>query len=281
VATDGFSNEMSISGDGNTIVVGSAFATVGGQTDAGAAYIFVKPASGWTTTTQTAKLTEPHPKASDDFCCVSVSSDGSTVFVGAIQYDFTTLAGTGPGAAYIFQRPALGWKTTSVPKAKLTASDGVTGDIFGFCQAGSSCISSDGKTVLAGAPYANGFGGKGYIFVEPATGWATTSASNAELTLSDGQTDYLGWSAAITDTRAVLGAIGENSFTGAAYIFDKPASGWATTSSPDFSLIPSDGDIGDVFAFSVGISGNTVVAGSINHPAGATNGPGEAYVFGP
>jgi hypothetical protein len=281
VATDGFSNEMSISGDGKTIVVGSAFATVGGQTDAGAAYIFVKPASGWTTMTETAKLTELHPAAYDDVCCVSVSADGSTVFVGALQYNLVSNTPTGPGEAYIFIRPSTGWKTTSKFKAKLTASDGVTGDLFGFCQAGSSCISSDGKTVLAGAPYANGTEGKAYIFVEPTTGWATTSAFNAELTLSDGQTDYLGWSAAITDTTAVVGAIGENSFTGAAYIFDKPASGWVTTSTPNFSLIPSDGVIGDVFAFSVGISGNTVAVGAINHTAGSTNGPGAAYVFGP
>jgi len=281
VASDGFSNEMSISGDGNTVVVGSAFATVAGQTDAGAVYVFVKPAGGWTTMTQTAKLTEPHPTAYDDFCCVSVSSDGSTVFVGTVQYNLTNSTPTGPGEAYIFLRPTSGWVTTSRPKARLTASDGVTGDLFGFCQAGSACISSDGTTVLAGAPYANGFEGKAYIFVEPAGGWATTSAFNAELTLSDGQTDFLGWSAAITDTAAVVGAVVGNGGTGAAYIFSKPSSGWKTTSRPNASLIPSDGDSGDDFGFSVGISGNTVVAGALQHPEGSSSGPGAAYVFGP
>jgi len=112
VATDGFSNELSISGDDNTVVVGSAFATVSGQTDAGSVYIFVKPSGGWTTATETAKLTEPHPTAYDDFCCVSVSSDGTTVFVGTLQYDFTNNTPTGPGEAYIFLRPASGWATT-------------------------------------------------------------------------------------------------------------------------------------------------------------------------
>lgn len=278
VSTDGFSNEMSISGDGNTVVAGSFGATVNGQTNAGAAYIFVKPSSGWKTMTETAKLTEPKPKTNDDFCEVSVSSDGSTVFVGALQYDIVKSAGTGPGKAYIFVRPASGWKSSSAPQAKLTAKDGVSGDLFGFCQVGSSCISSDGTTVLAGAPYANSFAGKGYVFVEPAAGWATTSKFNAELTLSDGQADFLGWSAAITDNTAVVGAVVGNGGTGAAYVFTKPKNGWKTTSKFKAELTASDGTSGDAFAFSLGISGNTIVVGSINATGGA--GPGAAYVFG-
>jgi hypothetical protein len=283
VAGDGFSNELSLSGDGKTIVVGSAFATVNGQTDAGAAYVFVRPSGGWTSTTETAKLTEPSPAAYDDFCCVSVSGTGSTIFVGALQINLTTNSGTGPGKAYIFVRPASGWTTTSTPKAVLTASDGVTGDSFGFCQAGSSCISSDGSTVLAGASNADGKKGAAYIFVEPAGGWATTSAFNAKLTVSDGKVNaHLGWSAAITNDTAVVGAVvGGPGYTGAAYIYNKPENGWTTTSRPSGILLPSDGDIGDDFAFSVGISGSTIVAGSVSHPAGSSPGPGAAYVFGP
>jgi trimeric autotransporter adhesin len=280
-ATDGFSNEMSISADGNTVVVGSANATVGGQASEGAAYIFVKPSGGWKTMTETAKLTEPYGAAYDLFCCVSVSGNGSTIFVGALQYDFTDNLPTGPGKAYIFIRPAGGWKSTSIARAILTAADGDSGDFFGFCQAGSSCLSSDGTTVLAAAPYANGFQGKAYIFVRPAGGWITTSQYNAELTLSDGQTDYLGWSAAVTSNFALVGAVAGNGGTGGAYVFIKPKTGWATTSNFNFSLIPSDGQIGDAFAFSLAVSGETGVVGSINHPAGSSSGPGAAYVFGP
>jgi trimeric autotransporter adhesin len=278
---DGFSNEMSISEDGSTVVVGSASATVGGQTSEGAAYIFVKPSSGWNTTTETAKLTEPDGAAYDLFCCVSISGDGSTIYVGALQYDFVDNLPTGPGKAYIFIRPAGGWKSTSIAQAILTAADGESGDFFGFCQAGSSCLSSDGTTVLAAAPYGNGFQGKAYIFVRPAGGWITTSQYNAELTLSDGLTDYLGWSAAVTSKFVLIGAVAGNDGTGSAYVFIKPKTGWTTTSSFNFSVIPSDGQIGDAFAFSLAVSGETGVVGSINHPAGSSNGPGAAYVFGP
>jgi hypothetical protein len=287
-ATDGFSNMMGISADHNTVVVGASGATVRGQVSEGAAYVFVKPRGGWVTMTETAKLTEPDGAAHDEFGNVSVSGNGATVFVGAFQANVSTLVPTGPGKAYIFVRPARGWKTTSKFKAKLTASDGAVGDFFGFCQAGSVCISSDGTTVLAGAPQLGSTTGptgpgKAYVFVRPESGWATTSEFQAELTASDGQIgDAFGWSAAIRDNSAVVGAVnGGSGRTGAAYLFVKPLSGWETTSTFNASLIPSDGVIGDAFAFSVGISGNTVVAGAINHPSGSNPGPGAAYVFGP
>jgi len=54
-ANDGFSNELGLSADGKTIVVGAAGATIKGNTGQGAAYVFVKPAAGWKTATQTAK----------------------------------------------------------------------------------------------------------------------------------------------------------------------------------------------------------------------------------
>lgn len=273
---DGFSNMMSISGDGKTIAVGAWGATVGGKTSEGAAYIFAKPSSGWKTMHETAKLTEPHGAANDDFGNVAINGDGSTLFVGAIQLDVTNNNGAGPGKAYIFERPANGWKTTSQFKAKLTASDGLTGDGFGFCQTGDACISGDGTTVLALAPQfsANSTGdGKAYIYVKPAGGWKTTSHFTAELTVSDQNPDF-GWSGAITDDRAVIGAVVAN----AAYVFNKPKSGWKTTSHFNAKLTPADGTKG-AFGFSTAISGNTIALGALGSPG--NGGPGATFVFGP
>lgn len=285
-ANDGFSNELGLSADGKTIVVGAAGATINGNTAQGAAYVFVKPAAGWKTATQTAKLTELHGHAGDVAGEVSVSGDGSTVFVGAPGV--AVGANTGQGVAYLFLRPAHGWKTTSKYAAKLSAKDGAANDDFGFCQAGSACISSDGKTVLAGAPqfiFSSGTGagpGKAYVFLKPATGWKTTGKFNAELTASDGVTgDALGWSAAITSNTALVGAVVGNGGTGAAYVFSKPKAGWKTTSKFAAKLVASDGLSGDAFGFCVSISGNTAVVGALNHPAGSSAGPGAAYVFGP
>jgi hypothetical protein len=274
-ANDGFSNEMSLSGDGGTLVVGAAVASYGGLTNAGAAYIFVKPEGGWTTTTETAKLTAPYAEAYDDFGCVSVSANGSTIFVGALQFDFPDNLPAGPGRAFIFIRPANGWKSTSRARAILTAADGKAGDIFGFCQAGSSCLSPDGTTVLAPAPYANSLQGKAYIFVKPAGGWITTSQFNAELTVPSG--GAFGWSAAVTHNLAMVGAVVANRGVGAAYLFVRPKTGWTTTSNFNAELTASNASNGSNFAFSLAISGSTGVVGA---PETGGAGPGSAYVFG-
>jgi hypothetical protein len=286
MANDGFSNELGLSADGNTVVVGAAGATVNGNLGQGAAYVFVKSAAGWKTATQTAKLTELHGAAGDFAGEVSVSGDGSTVFVGAPGA--AVGANAAQGVAYLFIRPLSGWKTTSRFTAKLSARNGAAYDDFGFCQAGSTCITSDGTTVLVGAPQLN-FStgtptgpGKAYIFVKPPGGWKSTPKFDAELTATDEKTDdLLGWSAAITGNTAVVGAIVGNGGTGAAYVFSKPKAGWKSTSKFAAKLIPSDGDVGDGFAFSVSISGSTIAVGAVNHPDGASAGPGAAYVFGP
>jgi hypothetical protein len=275
---DGFSNMMSISADGHTIAVGAWGATLGGKTSEGAAYVFEKPSSGWKTMHESAKLTEARGAAYDDFGNVAISGDGATLFVVAIQLNTTTNKATGPGKAYIFLRPAGGWKTTSEYAAKLSASDGAKGDGFGFCQTGAACISSDGTTVLASAPQfsvGNTGAGKVYIFVKPTSGWKTTSHFTAKLTASDGQPGAaFGWSPAVTDDRAVVGAAGVS----AAYVFNKPRSGWKTTSKFNAKLISSDGMKG-VFGFSTAISGNTIAVGALSSPG--NSGPGATFVFGP
>ena len=82
-------------------------------------------ASGWT---QVAKLTADDG-AADDYFGYSVSIDGDTMVIGALQDDDK---GSNSGSAYVFTRDtagdlASGW--TQV--AKLTAGDGAADDWFG------------------------------------------------------------------------------------------------------------------------------------------------------
>jgi hypothetical protein len=94
--------------------------------------------------------------------------------------------------------------------AKLTASDGKFGDEFGYS------VSISGNTVVAGAsndPSTNA----AYVFVKPASGWATTSKFNAKLTSSG--SSIFGFSVAANGTTIVAGAIGNSSLQGAAYVF--------------------------------------------------------------
>ena len=180
---NGYGQSVGISGD--TAVIGAPIANIGGIFQQGAAYVYVKPAGGWTSMTETAKLTASDGRGNDIFGEVSGGAGGSIIFVGAPN---AIVNHAHAGAGYIFVRPAGGWKTTSTFAAKLTSTDGINGDGLGVCQSGSSCISSDGNTVLAGAPQWNGlqiFGpGKAYVFVKPASGW-TSMTETAKLTAGD------------------------------------------------------------------------------------------------
>src|SRR5207247_699415 len=100
-ARDFFGESVAISPD--TIVVGADSATVGSNLHQGAAYVFVKPATGWTTATQTAKLTASDG-ATDDDLGFSVAVSGDTVVAGAPGVNEG--ANSFHGAAYVFGQAA-------------------------------------------------------------------------------------------------------------------------------------------------------------------------------
>ena len=275
-AQDSFGLPVSIGGD--TVVVGAPQTNGVTGVGPGKAYVFVKPAGGWSSMTETAVLTASDGATNDGFGPPTVSSDGNTVFIGASE---ATVGGNSQqGAAYIYVKPAGGWATTSNFTAKLTASDGQAFDNLGFCQ-NSVCLSGDGNTVIAGAPqlnFANGTAtgpGKAYIFVKPASGWATTSNFDAELTRNSGGPSAFGWSVALSsagDEAAISAIVG----AGAVYEYSRPSSGWATTSSFDAALNES---LGGNLGFSLAIDANDVVAGALT--ASAPNSKqGAAFVFG-
>src|SRR4029077_9000549 len=68
----------SVAIDGDTIVVG---ARSDKGDSSGAAYVFVKPSSGWTNMTQTATLSVMHETGNEDFGS-SVAIHGNTIVVG-------------------------------------------------------------------------------------------------------------------------------------------------------------------------------------------------------
>lgn len=148
-ARDQLGNAVAI--DGNTIVAGA----IGSNQVKGAAYIFVAPGNAWTDMTETAKLTARDGVGSDNFA-TSVSISGKVVVLGAP----TAQIGSNPhqGATYAFVRPSGGWRTTKNFNLKVTASDGASGDYFGFS------VGISGTTAGVGAAFAQGFQGTGYVF---------------------------------------------------------------------------------------------------------------------
>ena len=106
-ASDGANGDqlgISVSISGNTVVAGAENATVNGNALQGAAYVFVKPASGWGNMTQTAKLTASDGKAGDGFGG-AVYIAGNTIAVGACPQSGVC---NGPGKVYVFLKPIQG-----------------------------------------------------------------------------------------------------------------------------------------------------------------------------
>jgi len=267
-ASDGIANDSLgvVAISGSTVIVGA----VGYNNFQGAVYVFVKPATGWvSTSTYTAKLTASDGAAGDDFG-QSVAISGNAVVVGAFG------GNAFQGAAYVFVKPATGWVTTSTFNAKLTASDGKAGDLFG------ENVSVSGGTVIAGANRSNSGQGAAYVFVKPTTGWASTSAFTAKLTSPDTSASlHFGFSVCVTNNTIVVtsdeATIGGNSNQGAAYVFLKPSGGWVTTSASAAKLTASDGAASDLFGYSASFGSNVLVIGLGRGLGGI--GSGAAYVF--
>jgi len=137
--TDQFGYAVSISG--NTVLVGAPDNPY--EQEYGAGYIYVEPPTGWVNATETAKLTASDEVALD-VLGTSVLMAGNNAVLGAPCPYFPVQANA--GAAYVYVKPATGWKSTRRFQAKFTSSDGVRTDNFG------SAIALSGSTLLIGAP---------------------------------------------------------------------------------------------------------------------------------
>ena len=256
---------------GTIAVVGAPGAGTNGCD--GAAYIYMKDASGWPTT-PTATLSDPAatvakarvgssdngsliPPPCDDFG-TSVAVSGTTAVVGAPGtngYD---------GAAYIYMNGGSGWPTT--PTAKLKDPNAGEGDGFGYS------VALSGTTTLVSAYGANSYDGAAYIYMKGTSGWPKKPTA----TLDDPAAttyDFFGWSVAMSNTTAVVGARGTSSGAGAAYIYVKGTSEWPTT--PTTKLKDPDAREGDRFSYSVAVSGTTALVSTY----GANWAAGVAYVY--
>jgi hypothetical protein len=277
--TSAFTAKLSASGGafGSSVAIsGDTLVVVAPQQSS--AYVFVKPVGGWAmTSTFSAELTASDAGAGFGS---SVGISGDSVVVGAALA--TVAANSEQGAAYVFVKPSFGWMGALNETAKLTASDGAASDWFGYS------VAISGDTVVVGTqPYS---AGAVYIFTKPGAGWAT-GTETAKLTASDGVAgDAFGFSVANSGDTVAVGAVFAKS-AGAAYVFVKPTGGWATTSTFNAELVPSDGQLADYFGASVAVDGDSVVVGNAcflfnfaipNIHTKDTCGPtstGAAYVF--
>jgi hypothetical protein len=199
---------------------------VGKSDGQGAAYVFVKPRSGWKTDTQTAELTDEQGEAGELFGH-SVAASGGTIVAGA---PYRTVGKNAmQGAVDVFRRPASGWAGSLTQAAELTVADGSEHEALG------RSIAIWGGAIVAGADFRevgkNAEQGAVYVFVRPSSGWANATQAD-ELIAANGTTgDSFGRSVAISGNTIVAGApdheVAANLGQGAVYAFvaASPAAG--------------------------------------------------------
>ncbi len=241
------------------IVVGAHLDDDNG-TDSGSAYVFKKPASGWTNTTEIAKLlpSDGHP---GEYFGHSIRVYNNTIVTGAMWDDVN---GSYSGSAYVFVEPSSGW-TNMNETAKLLPSVGSGWNYFG------NFVDIYQNDIIVGSGT-----NKGYVFTKPSTGW-TNMNETAILTASDGPVDWFANAVSIYDNTIVLGAQRDDSSgtdSGSAYIYKKPISGWAnaTENQKIVSAFPAQNNN---FGHDVCVYDDKIVIGEEFN----NNNEGAAYLF--
>jgi len=148
---------------------------------------------------------------------------------------------------------------------KLLASDGASQDRFGFS------VSIDGDYVIVGAQLHHSEIGAAYVFKRSGSTWT----EEQKLTASDGVGgDFFGKSVSIDGDYTIIGASGDDDYTGSAYVFKRDSTIW----TEEQKLTASDGETANDFGWSVSINGNNAIIGAhTDNDYGANS--GSAYVF--
>ena len=245
-----FGNDVAL--DGRTIVVGAWRDSEHGS-HAGAAYVF-----GAVTGQQLFKLFPDDAGAGDGLFGNAVAIDGTTAVIGM---SFDDDNGSQSGSAYVFD------VATGQQLRKLLPDDGASEDRFGFD------LAIAGNVVVVGAPQDDDNGmnsGSVYVFD------ATTGAQRFKLTPDDAsRLDYFGIQVAAADGIALVGAMGSDgneSNTGAAYVFD------TTTGQQLLKLVAADGAVNDNFGAAVDLCGSVAIVGAHSDDVSGEQ-SGSAYLF--
>jgi len=251
---------VSISGDGNTAIVGSWV----DSSEVGAAWIFTRSNGVWSQQGNKLVGTGAVGKAYQGGA-VSISGDGNTAIVGG-HNDNSTM-----GAAWIFTRSNGVW---SQQGNKLVGTGAVGINQQGAQQGQSVSISEDGNTAIVGGNYDNSYSGAVWIFMRSNGVWAqqgaklvgTGSAGNA----------FQGQSVSISGdgNTAIVGGNYDDYYSGAVWIFTRSNGVW----SQQGNKLVGTGAVGNAYqGTSVSISGdgNTAIVGG----SGDSSNYGAAWIY--
>jgi hypothetical protein len=239
---------FSVAISGNTAIVGAP----GKANNRGSALIFVRNGTSW----QLQQEITGADSTTDDHFGWTVAISGETAVVGT--YDINEVD---QGAAYVFVRNGLTWSQ----QQKIMPAGGVVTDQFG------SSVSISGDSLIVGAFGKDNSKGAAYVYVRNGSVWTQQQLLSA----ADGvAADEFGWSLAISGDRVVVGAPGDDSLHGGAYIFFRNGTSWSQAAK----IVASDGSTFDRFGYSTAIDGVSAMVGS---PLDSDNGilSGSGYIF--
>lgn len=222
----------------------------------------------------------------------SVAVSGNTVVVGAydedsnatgVNGDDTNNSASSSGAAYVFVRNGSTWTQQAYLKASNTGmfdnfgwSVAIAGDTIAVAAIGEDSSS----TGVNGGQGDSGLTESGavYVYVRSAGVWSQQAYLKASNT--DGS-DAFGYSVSISGDTILVGAPYEDSNAtgvngnqsnnsapeaGSVYVFTRSGSTW----SQQAYIKASNSDSGDVFGWSVSLSGESALIGAINESSSAT-----------
>ena len=200
------------------------------------------------------------------------------------------------GAMFVFAKPDGGWASANTDATTGVARLYAGSREWRFAQLGSNiAISNNGDTIAAAAFGAEQAEGWVYMFTRPSGGWADTAAADTPPRLSvtgrhrnqrlgskgidisgDGSTVVAGapvaWRKGAGDDSQIPADA-----TGAAYVFARPAGGWADATQT--AKLASFGHKYDAFGGGVAISDSGNKIAVTNSDSRSSNFRGSAYVY--
>ena len=193
VASGYFGISVAMTPDATRLVAGAYNTAPGSVAGAGTAYVWSRSGTTWT---QEAILSASDKAAQDNFgICVSITTDGTRVAIGAFQADIGGI--TDCGAIYVYSRSGTTW----TQEQKIAPSNSVTTGNFGRLFK----ISPDGLRIYAGQPVSAAM----YRWLRTGTSWALEATMLASDNLS---TSNYGRCASISlnNERVAIGAYSAN-----------------------------------------------------------------------
>jgi len=249
---------VALSADGNTLAVG-------GLTDnstVGAVWVFTRSGSTWTQ--QGSKLVGTGGVGtSAQGTSVVLSADGNTLATGAFLDNSRT------GAVWVFTRSGDTWTQQG---SKLVGTGGVGPE---FNQGTAISISSNGNTLAIGGWGDNSDVGAVWVFTRSGATW-TQQGSKLVGTGSTGAARQ-GQSVTLSSDGNVLiiGAPGDNSFSGAFWLFTRTGTTWTQVGSK--TTAGTSRQLADSVAISK--NGNILIAGIPGYISDGTAFSGGSLIF--